>query len=69
MDADPTTRGTLVDQVLEEMFTSIEGRDEFDAATVGKLRRLAEMGNLSKEKQVLDAIAPIEGNQDETANA
>jgi len=47
---------SLVEQILDEMFTIIEGREEFDIPTIEKLKHLVASGNLTKAKQVAEAI-------------
>jgi len=47
---------SLVEQILDEMFTIIEGREEFDIPTIEKLKQLVISGNLTKAKQVAEAI-------------
>lgn len=47
---------SLVEQILDEMFTIIEGREEFDIPTIEKLKQLVIGGNLTKAKQVAEAI-------------
>ena len=47
---------SLVEQILDEMFTIIEGREEFDIPTIEKLKQLVINGNLTKAKQVAEAI-------------
>ena len=53
---------SLVEQILDEMFTIIEGREEFDIPTIEKLKQLVISGNLTKAKQVAEAItSALEG--------
>jgi hypothetical protein len=47
---------SLVEQILDEMFTIIEGREEFDIPTIEKLKQLVISGNLTKAKQVAETI-------------
>ena len=56
MTAEATIQKTLVEQVFDEMFTSIEGREEFDTLTIQKLKQLAMSGDLAKATQVTKAI-------------
>jgi hypothetical protein len=46
----------LAEQILEEMFTLLEVREEFDTATIEKLKQLVKSGDLMKAKQVAEAI-------------
>jgi hypothetical protein len=43
------------------MFASIEGREEFDALTIKKLKQLAVSGDLKKATQVTRAIKLASG--------
>jgi hypothetical protein len=47
---------SLVEQILDEMFTIIEGREEFDIPTIEKLKQLVISGSLTKAKQVAEVI-------------
>jgi hypothetical protein len=47
---------SLVEQILDEMFTIIEGREEFDIPTIENLKQLVISGSLTKAKQVAEAI-------------
>jgi len=46
----------LVEQILDEMFASIEVREEFDTPTIQKLKKLVVSGGLGEAKQVAKAI-------------
>lgn len=46
----------LVEQILDDMFASLETRQEFDTQTIESLKRLAQQGGLTKSKQVEKAI-------------
>ena len=56
MDEEHTIEKPLVEQILDEVFATIEVRDEFDAATIEKLKQLVKSGDLTKAKQVNKAI-------------
>ena len=47
---------SLVEQIFNEMFASIEGREEFDEKTIQKLKQLAVSGDLKKAPRVTKAI-------------
>lgn len=47
---------SLVEQILDEMFTSIGEREVFDAQTIQKLRQLATSGELKKPALVTKVI-------------
>ena len=52
---------SLVEQIFDEMFASIEGREEFDAQTIQKLKQLAVSGDLKKATQATKAIKLASG--------
>ncbi len=47
---------SLVEQIFDEMFASIEEREEFDAQIIKKLKQLAVSGDLKKATQVSRTI-------------
>ena len=47
---------SLAEQILDEMFASIEAREEFDDQTIQKLKQLALSGDLKKASQVTKVI-------------
>ena len=47
---------SLVEQIFDEMFARIEGKNEFDPQTVQRLKETAQKGDLSKATQVAKAI-------------
>ena len=46
----------LVDQIIEKTLEALGDRHEFDEATVGRLRDLAEAKGLSKFESVVNAL-------------
>ena len=58
---------SLIDQILNDMFSNIEGQSEFDARTVQRLRDLAARGELKRAAQVALAIKPEGGLDHESA--
>jgi hypothetical protein len=56
MAENTTIPKSLVEQILDDMFVSLEAREEFDAQTVRGLRDLAQRGGLKKAAQVTKAI-------------
>jgi hypothetical protein len=56
MAKDVIIQQSLVEQILNEMFTTLEERDEFDTHTIQRLKKLATSGNLSKIKKVAESI-------------
>ncbi len=51
-------QASLTDEILDEMFTSLAKREEFDQITVDGLRQLARSGELKKAAQVIKVIKP-----------
>jgi hypothetical protein len=47
---------SLVEQILDEMFANIEGREEFDVQMIQKLKQLAANDGLRKAPQVVKTI-------------
>jgi len=60
------TNISLVEQIFDEMFTSIEKREEFDELTIQKLRELGAREELQKEKEVSKVLIPDRGDDSET---
>lgn len=48
---------SLVEQILDQMFATIERKGEFDADLIEKLRQVALSGDLTNVKQVVKAIS------------
>lgn len=61
-----TTNISLVEQIFDEMFTSIEKREEFDEVTIQKLKELGARKELQKEKKVSKVLIPDRGDESET---
>lgn len=51
-----TIHKSLLEQIFDEMFADIEGREEFDAQAIQHLKQLAISGDLMKAKKVTKAI-------------
>ena len=47
---------SLVEQIFDELFSVIEGREEFDSETIASIRQMVEKGNLKKAAQVVDGL-------------
>ena len=47
---------SLVEQILENMFTKIEKKEEFDKGTTQKLKKLSADGELKKSDKVVDVL-------------
>lgn len=56
MEEETLVQKPLVEQILDKMFAKLEGRKEFDAATIQKLKALAARGDLTKDAQITNAI-------------
>lgn len=56
---------SLIEQILEGMFARIEGRKEFDAQTIEKLKYLASKDKLNDSKRIVEAITPESGENHE----
>ena len=61
MAKDVTVQRSLVEQILNEMFITLEERDEFDTHTIQRLKELAASGNLNKVKKVAESIKSAPG--------
>ncbi len=51
----------LLEQILDEMFLSIEKQEEFDAETIEKLKKLATSGDLRKANVVIRSVSVDRG--------
>jgi hypothetical protein len=47
---------SLVEQIIDEMFASLEAHPEFNADVIQELKRLAQTGDLKKAAYVTKAI-------------
>lgn len=56
-ECDAGTRSVL-DQVLDKMFEALEQREEFDEASIGRLKSLRQKGRLADPEQVRGALRP-----------
>jgi hypothetical protein len=56
----------LIEQIFDEMFRTLEERDEFDAVLLDELKDLARRGELRKAAQVTKVIRAA-GDHSETA--
>ena len=54
---------SLVEQILDEMFTKIEGQEEFGTQTIQNLRQLAASGGLKKPQQIAKVIKSVSGEK------
>ena len=66
MPDNTTIPKSLVEQILEDMFASLDAREEFDAQTVRGLRELARQGDLGKTAKVTKVIKAGQRGVDET---
>lgn len=47
---------SILEQVIDEMFLNLEKEDQFDAATIEELRKLAKTGSLIDENKLMTII-------------
>ncbi|MFQ5539969.1 MAG: hypothetical protein ACE5FB_06165 [Candidatus Binatia bacterium] len=47
---------SLLEDILDQTFMSIEEHETFDSETIRKLKQLMASGDLAKPKKVIDAI-------------
>jgi hypothetical protein len=66
MAPNTTIPKSLVEQILDDMFASLDAREEFDVPTVRGLRDLARRGDLKKTAQVTKVLEAAERSVDET---
>jgi len=52
---------SLVEQIFDQMFANLEGREEFDKETIDKLKHLAASGDLQKPARVTKVIKSAPG--------
>ena len=57
MKSEITHQKKLIDQVYDEMLSSIEIQEDFDTEVIIKLRQLAEKNMLNKHLKVTEAIS------------
>jgi len=69
MMSDTPAKASLVEQILDDMFSKIEGRKEFDGETIDRLKHLATRGDLQKAAEIAKAIAFSLGQGHEAAGA
>jgi len=48
----------LVEDILDQMFAELEGREEFDPITISNLKKLGSQGNLKKASKVQEVVTP-----------
>jgi len=59
MAKDIIVQQSLVEQILNEMFTTLKEQDEFDTHTLQRLEELAKSGSLNKVKRVAESIKSV----------
>jgi hypothetical protein len=67
MAKDVCAQKTLIQQIHEELLSSIVTLDAFDEQTLQSLTRLIEAGELKKPKKVAEAISQSAEGQHEAA--
>ena len=61
MPDDSGLEKSVLEQIVDEMFTSLDCKDPFDAHSVDLLKQLAQKGDLSKASRVQAAIRADQG--------
>jgi len=56
---------TLLDQILDEMFKSLELQKEFNKEIIIKLKQLAQTNDLGVSKKLTEVLKTKRGNLDE----
>ena len=56
MPDDTQIEKPILQQILNDMFSKLEGNSDFDPQTVQSLKQLADKGDLKKSAQVSKAI-------------
>lgn len=54
---------SITDEIFDEFLALLQEHKEFDAETIGKLRQLAQNGDLRKAAQVIKVIKVSPENQ------
>jgi len=57
---------SLIDQILDSLFTGLENQDGFSNDLIVMLSDLAKQGELTKAVKVTNALKTTQGSQDET---
>ena len=55
---------SLTDQILENLFLSLENQDGYDSNLIGALRNLARHGDLTKSAKISNVLKTIGGGED-----
>jgi hypothetical protein len=58
MTEEPPVQKSLIEQILDEMFSKIEGVEEFDERTTQQLKQLASSGDFDKIEEIKKVIRP-----------
>jgi hypothetical protein len=58
MTEEPPVQKSLIEQILDEMFSKIEGVEEFDERTTQQLKQLASSGDFNKIEEIKKVIRP-----------
>ncbi len=53
----PKQDKSIPQQVVEDAFAKLEGKDEFPETVISKLKELASKGNLDSQKAIIQAIS------------
>ncbi len=55
---------SLLEQIFDEMLTSLEGQGEFDACSMEVIKHLTNSGNLKTQK-IIEGLKSVAGGNDE----
>lgn len=58
MEQTSSTKKSLTEQIVQQTLVKLEGIEEFDSDTLGKLEKLATNGNLKKAVEISKVIRP-----------
>jgi hypothetical protein len=67
MDKADSGQGSLVEQIMVEMFENIEGHEEFDEETIQNLKHLSQSGEIKRHSQVVAIVKVYVEGRHETA--
>ncbi len=58
MADNPETEKPLLTQILDQMLVGLEGKEEFDAELIEKIRELTATDDLNKPAEIIKLIKP-----------
>jgi hypothetical protein len=66
MSNDPEIPRSIVDQIVDELLAELATGSGFDAQSIARLKKLAAQNALKKPAQVMQAIEPDTGGNNES---